>query len=236
MRILLIEDETVTERSLAKVIHCAADVIDHTASVGGAFDLMRCYDYDLVLLDLVTPNVDGLELVQRMRKLRIETPVLVVSGLSGYEALVAALGKGADDFIAKPFHDAELLARIRAVIRRSKGITNPIVRVANLEIDLNSREAKVDDVPVPLTAKEYSILELLVMRKGSLLSKQYIFEHVYGNVDQPEPRIIDVFICKLRKKLRQASAVRLIDTIWGQGYRLRDLKETPPTSSKEVVV
>ena len=187
-----------------------------------ALELSRHYDYDIVVLDLMLPDMEGYEVVRRMRAARQETPVLILSGLSRPSAKVKGFGMGADDFITKPYDKAELVARMQAVVRRSKGYSQPALRVGALQLNLDSREVLVEGVPVHLTGKEYSILELLVLRKGMVLTKEAFLNHLYGGMDEPEMKIIDVFICKLRKKLAQAGAGNLIGTVWGRGYMMRD--------------
>jgi two-component system cell cycle response regulator CtrA len=183
---------------------------------------VRHYDYDIVVLDLMLPDMEGYEVVRRMRLARIETPVLILSGLSRPQAKVKGFGMGADDFITKPFDKAELLARMQAIVRRSKGFSQPVLRVGRLQLNLDSREVVVDGQIVHLTGKEYAILELLVLRKGMVLTKEAFLNHLYGGMDEPEMKIIDVFICKLRKKLTQAGADNLIGTVWGRGYMIRE--------------
>jgi two-component system cell cycle response regulator CtrA len=148
--------------------------------------------------------------------------VLILSGLNRAGAKVKGFGVGADDFISKPFDRDELIARIQAVIRRSKGYSQPALRIGNLQLNLDSREVQANGNPVHLTGKEYAILELLVLRRGMVLTKEAFLNHLYGGIDEPEMKIIDVFICKLRKKLAQAGAGNLIGTVWGRGYMMRD--------------
>jgi two-component system cell cycle response regulator CtrA len=158
-----------------------------------------------------------------MRAARIDVPVLILSGLSRPQAKVKGLGLGADDFITKPFDKAELTARMQAIVRRSKGFSQPSLRVGPLVLNLDSREVLAAGQQVHLTGKEYAILELLVLRKGMVLTKEAFLNHLYGGMDEPEMKIIDVFICKLRKKLAQAGAENLIGTVWGRGYMMRDV-------------
>jgi two-component system cell cycle response regulator CtrA len=174
------------------------------------------------LLDLALPDIEGFEVVRRMRVSRNDTPVLILSSLTMPQARVKALSLGADDFITKPFDKAELLARMQAIVRRSKGFSQPTVRCGRLELNLDSREVMVDGRDVHLTGKEYSILELLVLRKGMVLTKEAFLNHLYGGMDEPEVKIIDVFVCKLRKKLARAGADGVIGTIWGRGYMIRE--------------
>jgi two-component system cell cycle response regulator CtrA len=222
MRALLVEDEVTAAKGIALMLKSGGAVVDTADTGEEALELVRHYDYDVVILDLMLPDMDGYEVVRRIRNGRIEVPVLILSGLSRPQAKVKGLGLGADDFITKPFDRAELLARIQAVVRRSKGYSQPALRIGPLQLNLDSREVFVAGRSVHLTGKEYAILELLVLRKGMVLTKETFLNHLYGGMDEPEMKIIDVFICKLRKKLAQAGADNLIGTVWGRGYILRE--------------
>ncbi len=222
MRVLLVEDEANTARAITMMLHGQGAIVDQTETGEEALELVRHYDYDIVVLDLMLPDMEGFEVVRRMRSGRIETPVLILSGLNRPNAKVRGFGMGADDYITKPYDKDELLARIQAVTRRSKGYSQPVLRIGNLQLNLDSREVLADGAPVHLTGKEYAILELLVMRRGMVLTKEAFLNHLYGGIDEPEMKIIDVFICKLRKKLAQAGAGSLIGTVWGRGYMMRD--------------
>jgi two-component system cell cycle response regulator CtrA len=222
MRVLLVEDDLTAARGVTLMLKAAGAVIDHSETGEEALALSRHYEYDVVLLDLVLPDMEGFEVVRRMRIARNDTPVLILSGQTRPQAKVKGLGLGADDFITKPFDKAELLARMQAVVRRSKGFSQPTLRIGPIELNLDSREVMVGGKEVHLTGKEYSILELLVLRKGMVLTKEAFLNHLYGGMDEPEMKIIDVFICKLRKKLAHAGADNLIATVWGRGYMLRE--------------
>ena len=222
MRVLMVEDDLTQARGLSVVLRAGGMVVDHADTGEEALELVRHYDYDVVLLDLMLPDMEGYEVVRRMRAGRMDTPVLVLSGLARPQAKVRAFAMGADDFITKPYDQAELVARMQAVVRRSKGYSQPSLRVGPLTLNLDSREVDVAGQPVHLTGKEYAILELLVLRKGMVLTKEAFLNHLYGGMDEPEMKIIDVFICKLRKKLAQAGAGTLIGTVWGRGYMLRE--------------
>jgi two-component system cell cycle response regulator CtrA len=197
-------------------------VVDQTDTGEEAIELARHYDYDIVILDLMLPDMEGYEVVRRLRAARVEIPVLILSGLSRPQAKVKGLSMGADDFITKPFDKAELLARIQAIVRRSKGFSHPSIVVGPVRLTLDSREVTVGERQVHLTGKEYAILELLMLRKGVVLTKEMFLNHLYGGMDEPEAKIIDVFICKLRKKLVGYGAGDLIATVWGRGYMMRD--------------
>ena len=222
MRVLLVEEDLIAARGITLMLKAAGAVVDQTDSGEDALELLRHYEYDIVLLDLALPDIEGFEVVRRMRVARNDTPVLILSGLTMPQARVKALSLGADDFITKPFDKAELLARMQAIVRRSKGFSQPTVRLGRLELNLDSREVLVDGRDVHLTGKEYSILELLVLRKGMVLTKEAFLNHLYGGMDEPEVKIIDVFVCKLRKKLARAGADGIIGTIWGRGYMIRE--------------
>jgi two-component system, cell cycle response regulator CtrA len=222
MRILLIEDDIVAARGIALMLKSSGAVVDHADTGEEGLELSRHYDYDIVVLDLILPDIEGFEVVRRMRVARNDTPVLILSGLSRPQIKVKSLGLGADDFISKPFDRAELMARLQAIVRRSKGFSQPSLRVGPLLLNLDSHDVTVNSEPVHLTGKEYAILELLVLRKGMVLTKEAFLNHLYGGMDEPEMKIIDVFICKLRKKLALAGAENLIGTVWGRGYMIRE--------------
>jgi two-component system cell cycle response regulator CtrA len=222
MRVLLVEDDITAARGVALMLKSSGAVVNHVDTGEEALELARHYDYDIVILDLMLPDIEGFEVVRRLRIGRNDTPVMILSGLTRPAAKVKGLGLGADDFITKPFDRAELLARIQAIVRRSKGFSQSTLFVGPLRLNMDSREVMVDGRTVPLTGKEYSILELLVLRKGMVLTKEAFLNHLYGGMDEPEMKIIDVFVCKLRKKLAQAGADNMIGTIWGRGYMIRE--------------
>ena len=222
MRVLLVEDDLTASRGITMMLRSHGAIVDQTDTGEEALELVRHYDYDIMVLDLLLPDMEGYEVVRRMRSSRVDTPVLILSGLTRPQAKVKGFGMGADDYITKPFDKAELVARIQAVIRRSKGYSQPLLKIGNLQLNLDSRDVLVDGNQVHLTGKEYAILELLVLRKGMVLTQEAFLNHLYGGIDEPEMKIIDVFICKLRKKLAQAGAGNLIGTVWGRGYMMRD--------------
>src|SRR5689334_12527264 len=166
------EDDLVAARGVSLMLRSTGAVVDHADTGEEGLELAKHYDYDIVVLDLMLPDIEGFEVVRRMRISRNDTPVLILSGLSRPQIKVKGLGLGTDDFITKPFDKAELLARMQAIVRRSKGFSQPSLRVGplllNLDSHLDSHEVAVDGQPVHLTGKEYAILELLVLRKGTL--------------------------------------------------------------------
>lgn len=227
MRVLYIEDDSTTARSTELAL-APEGIICDTAQVGEeGVQIAKIYDYDLILLDLMLPDIDGYEVLLRLRSAKIKTPVLILSGLSAVDQKIKGLGFGADDYLTKPFNRGELVARIQAIVRRSKGHSESVVRFDKVAINLDTRTVEVDGTQVHLTNKEYAILELLAMRKGTVLTKEMFLNHLYSSMDEPEIKIIDVFVCKLRKKLAKASGgVNYIETVWGRGYMLKDYDST----------
>ena len=173
--------------------------------------------------DLNLPDMLGYEVLRSLRVSKVKTPILILSGLAGIEDKVKGLGFGADDYMVKPFHKDELVARIHAVVRRSKGHALSVIQTGDLVVNLDTKMVEIDGARVHLTSKEYQILELLSLRKSTTLTKEMFLNHLYGGMDEPEIKIIDVFICKLRKKLAGASNGKdYIETVWGRGYVLRE--------------
>ena len=227
MRALLVEDDTTTAGGVTLMLKAGGAVVDVADTGEEALELVRHYDYDIVVLDLLLPDMDGYDVVRRMRAGRNGVPVLILSGLSSPQAKVKGLGAGADDYITKPFDKAELIARVHAVVRRSKGFSQPALRVGELQLNQDSHDVMVAGRQVQLTGKEFAILELMVLRKGMVLTKEAFLNHLYGGMDEPDMKIIDVFICKLRKKLAQSGADHLIETVWGRGYMIREPHTEP---------
>ncbi|MGC9368864.1 MAG: response regulator transcription factor CtrA [Paracoccaceae bacterium] len=223
MRILLVEDDPTTARSIDMMLTHANLNVYATSLGEEGMDLAKLYDYDLILLDLQLPDMNGHEVLRQLRLARVDTPILILSGSDDTENKIKGFGFGADDYLTKPFHREELVARIHAIIRRSKGHAQSVIRTGRLSVNLDDKTVDVDDMPVHLTGKEYQMLELLSLRKGTTLTKEMFLNHLYGGMDEPELKIIDVFICKLRKKLSQATGgENYIETVWGRGYVLRD--------------
>lgn len=223
MRILLIEDDSSTSKSLTNTLTSEGFVVDSTDLGEDGLEIGKIYEYDMIILDIMLPDMDGFELLRRLRASSVKTPVLVLSGLNDTADKVKGFGFGADDYLTKPFSKSELLARIHAIIRRSRGHSDSIIRAGKLVVNLQNRTASVDGVTVNLTGKEYAILELLALRKGTTLTKEMFLNHLYGGMDEPELKIIDVFICKLRRKLVEATGDdNVIETVWGRGYVLKD--------------
>ena len=223
MRVLLVEDDPTTARGIEMMLKSEGYVVDQTELGEDGLEIGRIYDYDLIILDLMLPDIDGYEVLRRLRESKVTTPILILSGLDELDSKVKGLGFGADDYLTKPFDKRELMARMQAIIRRSKGHAQSVITAGPMVINLNQRTVEVAGQQVHLTGKEYGILELLALRKGTTLTKEMFLNHLYGGMDEPEAKIIDVFVCKLRKKLAtSADGHNFIETVWGRGYVLRD--------------
>lgn len=228
MRILIIEDDEIAASSLELFLRTEG-FRTHTETLGEeALEVARHYEYDAILMDLNLPDMSGIEVLRKLRLNKVSTPVLVLSGQSDLETKIKCLGAGADDYLVKPVNHAELAARLRAVVRRAKGHAQSVIQIENLAVNLDIKAAEIDGERVPLSAKEYQLLELLALRRGTTLTKEVFLNHLYGEMDEPEAKIIDVFVCKLRKKLAAYTNGRnYIETVWGQGYLIRGADKAP---------
>src|SRR5215510_6049305 len=236
MRVLLVEDDSATAASIEMMLRAEGFICDTTDLGEDGLEIGKLYDYDIIILDLMLPDIDGYEVLRRLRSSRVNTPILILSGLSELDNKIKGLGFGADDYLTKPFDRRELLARIQAIVRRSKGHSESVIKTGKLTVNLDTRTVEVETQPLHLTGKEYGILELLSLRKGTTLTKEMFLNHLYGGMDEPELKIIDVFVCKLRKKLAQATGgSHYIETVWGRGYVLRDpvVMPTPATAGTD---
>ncbi|MCF6215633.1 MAG: response regulator transcription factor [Emcibacter sp.] len=222
MRVLLIEDDPSTSKSIELMLTAEGFNIYSTDLGEEGIDLGKLYDYDIILLDLNLPDMHGYDVLKKLRLSKVTTPILILSGMGELENKVKGLGFGADDYLTKPFYKEELVARIQAIIRRSKGHAESIIRTGKLAVNLDTKTVDVNTQRVHLTGKEYAMLELLSLRKSTTLTKEMFLNHLYGGMDEPELKIIDVFICKLRKKLMAICGENYIETVWGRGYVLRD--------------
>jgi two-component system cell cycle response regulator CtrA len=227
MRILLIEDEPTTAKGIELMLSVEGFNVDTTDLGEEGLDLGKLYDYDIICLDLNLPDMHGYDVLKKLRAAKVRTPVMILSGIGEMDSKVRALGFGADDYITKPFHREELIARIQAVVRRSRGHSQSVIRTGKLGVNLDAKTVEVNGSRVHVTGKEYAMLELLSLRKGTTLTKDMFLNHLYNGIDEPEAKIIDVFICKLRKKLSlSCGGDNYIETVWGRGYVLRDAQTT----------
>jgi two-component system cell cycle response regulator CtrA len=231
MRILLVEADPAAVHGITLMLKSSGAVVDHTDTGEEGLELTGHYDYDIVVLDLILPDMDGFEVVQRMRLGRNDTPVLILSGPLRPEVRAKGLNLGADDFITKPFDTTEFVALLHAIVRRNKGLSHPLLRFGPLQLDLNAHEVSVNGQAVAFTVTEYVMLELLAVHKGESVSRETFLDHLYGGIDEPAMKSLDVVICKLRKKLAAAGADELIVTVRGRGYLLRDPTASQPMTS-----
>jgi two-component system cell cycle response regulator CtrA len=226
MHILLVEDNESTARTLELVLTSEGHNVSITSSGEEAIELADLYDYDAILLDLDLDDISGFEALRALRMKKLATPVIILTGSAEAESKVQALGSGADDYVTKPFHRGELMARINAVVRRSRGHAESIIQTGKIALNLSTRQVEVDGTAIHLTPSEYKMLELLSLRKNTVLTKEACLNHLYNGISEPEIKIIDVFICKLRKKIAAASGGDAqIETVWGGGYMLRDARQ-----------
>jgi two-component system, cell cycle response regulator CtrA len=223
MRVLLIEDDSAMAQSIELMLKSDGFNVYGTDLGEEGIDLGKIYDYDIILLDLNLPDMSGFEVLRSLRVAKVKAPTLILTGLDSVEDKVRALGFGADDYLTKPFHKDELVARIQAIVRRSKGHAQSVIQTGDLIVDLDTKKVEVNGTRLHLTRKEYQMLELLSLRKGIAVTKEMFLNHLYGGMDEPEPKIIDVFICKLRKKLADSSGGHeFIETVWARGHVLSE--------------
>lgn len=226
MRVLLIEDDSSMARGIELMLNAEGLNVYSTDLGEEGVDLGKLYDYDIIILDLGLPDMSGYDVLKKLRTAKVSTPILILSGMSEPDDKVKGLGFGADDYLTKPFNKDELIARIHAIVRRSKGHAQSTITTGKLTVNLDSKSVEVEGQRLHLTGKEYGMLELLSLRKGTTLTKEMFLNHLYGGMDEPELKIIDVFVCKLRKKLASATnGDNYIETVWGRGYVLRDPDE-----------
>jgi two-component system cell cycle response regulator CtrA len=228
MRVLIAAADLRSAASI-KAILAEENLICDTTDLGeDGVQISSLYDYDIILLDLMLADIEGYKMLRRLRAARVHTPILILSARSQLDEKVKFLRVGADDFLTKPFESRELTARILAIVRRSKGYSESTIRTGKLAVNLDTRVVSVGDQAMHLTPKEYSLLELLSLRKGTPVRKESILNHLYEGMEEPESKITDVFVCKLRKKLARATGgSHYIETVWGCGYVLREPAEGP---------
>lgn len=228
MHILIVEDNPAAARALELALLAVGHKATHTTSGEAAVELAELYDYDAILMDLGLDDISGQDALRRLRLRKVTTPVVMVSASADLDSKVVCLAAGADDYVTKPFHKAELIARLTAVVRRARGQADSIIRTGAIALNLNTRSAEVAGAPIHLTPSEYRVLELLSLRKNAVLTKEACLNHLYNGVSEPEIKIIDVFVCKLRKKIAAVNGGdSQIETVWGGGYMLRDSAGRP---------
>ena len=227
MRVLLVENNLRYAAAVSADLKAEMIRTDLAESGDEALYLMRDFDFDLVLLNLVLPDMDGSSLIRQIRTAKHDTPIIALSSVP--QARLKALAAGADDVVARDIDPAELGARIRAIVRRSRGFAQSQLQIGSLMLDVDQHDVVANGVRVHFTGKEFAILELLVLRRNMILNKETILSQIYGGMDEPEIKIIDVFICKIRNKLSKAGLPTIISTVWGRGYSVKDSGHEAPT-------
>jgi two-component system cell cycle response regulator CtrA len=222
MRVLLVEGNVGRANTLSAYLQSEGVVVEPVDTGAEALDLLRHYEFDLVLSSLCLPDMDGSTLIMRMRAAGQHTPILVLADVSDARSRLKALAAGGDDVVERGVDRAELLARMRAIFRRSRGYSHAKIQIGALTLDIEQQEASANGCRIALTAKEFAILQLLMLRKNMILTKEMIMSQLYGGMDEPEIKIVDVFICKIRSKLAKAGLRDVIGTVWGRGYTVRD--------------
>jgi two-component system cell cycle response regulator CtrA len=223
MRILLIAPDTA-ETKFVEMVCASAEFSTYTSHHSDeSLDLAMRYDYDIIILDFDFPDKAAYDVLKKIRMNKVTTPVIVVSGWVTVDDKVRCLDLGADDYLTRPFHNVELLARMRAIVRRANGHAHPTIVVGLLTIDLTAQRLIVNGTAVHLTKKEFCILEALALRKSTPISRVTFMNHLYGGLHEPEMPIVDVLICRLRKKISAVTGDgSYIRTVWGYGYELRE--------------
>jgi|ERR1700687_2419217 len=222
MRLLVVEDEPALTRYLRRGLEEAAWTVDVTTTVEDAWRLLLINTYDGIVLDLGLPGADGGDLLRRVRESAIDIPVLILTARGSVDDRVAGLNAGADDYLSKPFAFAELIARIRALLRRGRQQPSPQLQVGDLRLDGPRRQAQRGDRPIDLTAREFSVLELLMRHAGEVVTRTMLAEHVWGDHYDSLSNLIEVFVNRLRKKIESDGAPRLLHTVRGAGYVIRE--------------
>jgi two-component system copper resistance phosphate regulon response regulator CusR len=220
MRILVVEDEPVAAAVLAKGLREQAYAVDVAADGQTALEQLQTSDYDLVILDVMLPGLGGFDVCRQLRSAGATVPVLMLTARGGVDERVEGLDAGADDYLAKPYHFPELLARVRALLRRGPALASAVLQVANLEIDTRARRVSRAGEPIALTAKEYALIDYLARRQGDIVSRADIAEHVWDDSFDPMSNLIDVYIQRLRRKIDDPFDAKLIQTHRGAGYAL----------------
>ncbi len=232
MRVLVIESEDAIACAIGKALRGEGFNVSAVSFGDDGVDLVKHYEFDIVLLGQKLPDMSGLEVLRAIRTAKIPTPLMIVSRDSAIASRVKALELGADDFVHAPFHDEELVARIRAIVRRSLSHPQSLITTGKITINLDKKSVEAKGVPVTLTLTEYQLLELFSLRKGATLEKETILNHLYGGRDEPMHRVVDVFVCKLRRKLAAATdGDDYIQTVWGRGYAFREPAGGRPANS-----
>ncbi|MBP6860156.1 MAG: response regulator transcription factor [Candidatus Pacebacteria bacterium] len=222
MKMLVVEPDRSTSDSIQMFLSSEGFVADFTDLGEDGIDIAKRYEYDAIVLELLLRDMSGFDVIRSLRAGKCDTPIIVLTGTSSVENKVKALRLGADDYLTKPFHKDEMVARIHAIVRRANRMTHSSVAIGNMVVDLANRYVTVDGAFVRLAGLQYSVLELLVTRINRLVKKELVMDHLYGGrADEPDEKIVSVIVCKLKQKLEEAGFdTRAIVNVWGHGYRL----------------
>lgn len=226
MHVLVIEDDRIVNQNIVILLRREGIIAESVYSGREGLELLKLYEYDLVILDLMLPDIPGSDILKQIRQRNDATPILILSGINMPTKKVECFSVGADDYMTKPYDRSELVARVKAIVRRSRGLADNIIKVGRMTINLSTKKVLIDDTLLPLTAKEYALVELLALKKGGTVSKESFLSQVYGGMDEPEIKIIDVFLCKIRQKIKKITGNETyIHTVWGRGYTLEEEKK-----------
>jgi two-component system response regulator PhoP len=219
MRVLVVEDESALREQLKQQLEQRSYSVDGAEDGEEGFFLGREYPYDVAVIDIGLPKLSGIELIKRLRALDVSYPILILTARGNWQDKVEGLEAGADDYLVKPFHLEELLARLNALLRRSAGLTTPRLEIGPISLDTSSQTVTLAGDGVDLTAYEYKVLEYLMLNKGKVISKTELTEHIYDQDFDRDSNVLEVFIRRLRKKLDPEGDLQPIETLRGRGYR-----------------
>jgi len=223
MRALIIDRDKSFSQGLAFFLKNKGLTVDSVVSGEEGTELARLYDYDIILAELSLSDMTGTDFLRKFRTSGIQTPITIISTINSVAKKIECYNLGADDYFVKPGDRNELFARLMAVIRRSRGYSDSTLKIGKMSVNLEARVVQVAGKPLPLTAKEYALLELLCLRRGMTVSKEQFLNHLYAGIDEPEIKIIDVFLHRIRRKIEKLSdGQQYIQTVWGRGYILKD--------------
>ena len=223
MHILLIDRKPAINQGIVFFLKGKGWIVDSAFSGEEGAELARLYDYDLILSDLLLSDITGAELIKKIRNVGIKTPIIILSGNVTANQKVNCFNLGADDFIVRPCDRNELVARIQAVVRRAKGYAHAVIRIGQMTVNLDTKIITIADSDLKLTKKEYALMELLALRQNTTVSKEQLLNHLYGAMDEPDMKIIDVFLFRIREKIAKISnGKKYIQTVWGRGYVLKE--------------
>ena len=227
MHVLVIEDDRIVNQNIVILLRREGIIAESVYSGREGLELLKLYEYDLVILDLMLPDIPGSDILKQLRQRNDATPVLILSGINMATKKVECFSVGADDYMTKPYDRSELVARVKAIVRRSRGLADNVIKVGRMTINLSTKKVFIDETLLPLTAKEYALVELLALKKGGTVSKESFLSQIYGGMDEPEIKIIDVFLCKIRQKIKKITGNETyIHTVWGRGYSLEEEKKS----------